>query len=130
MLLHSWPEAHALQTAPAAPHDEFVSIESGSHVPALQQPVQSEPPQVQAPLMHCSPLAHMLQAAPPMPHSIPVCELYGTQVLPLQQPLGHEVALQMHCPVPVSHASPEGHAAQLAPPAPHSIPVCEAYSTH
>jgi hypothetical protein len=37
----------------------------------------------------------------------------------LQQPLGHELASQTHCPVVLSHSCPVGHAAQIAPPAPH-----------
>jgi hypothetical protein len=42
-------------------------------------------------------------------------------VLLLQQPLGQDAALHTHAPVAVSHAWPVGHAAHVAPPAPHEV---------
>ena len=75
VLLHSWPVAHAAQLAPPAPHDEFDSLESASHVALpLQQPEHDPPPHVHVPLEHASPLPHALQVAPLVPHSLDVCE--------------------------------------------------------
>lgn len=118
--LHSWPVAHAPQVAPPAPHDVFDSLESASQDPPVQQPAQDEPPHVHAPIEHESPLPHTLHAAPAVPHWLPDCEAKGTHVLPLQQPAGHEVASQTHFPLEV-HSSPDGQAAQVAPPVPHEV---------
>jgi hypothetical protein len=127
--LHSVPAPHALQVAPPAPHEEFVSAESGSHAPALQQPEQEEPPQVQAPLEHASPPLHGLHATPAVPHSLADWVAYGTQVSPLQQPPGHEVASHTHFPLDV-HSWPATHAAQLAPSVPQAPFDSEAYPLH
>jgi hypothetical protein len=43
------------------------------------------------------------------------------QVVPLQQPLGHDDALQTHCPLDVLQVSPPGHASHAAPPEPHDV---------
>jgi hypothetical protein len=116
---HSCPVAQALQTAPPAPHEPFVSVPSGSHVVPLQQPVQEAPPQVQSPSEQASPGAHAEHAAPPVPHSEPPCETYGTHTLPLQQPSGHDVASHTHCPFVLLHSWVGRHAAHVAPAAPH-----------
>jgi hypothetical protein len=68
LLLHSRPAPHAVQVAPAAPHDPFDSLASGSHDEPLQQPAHDPPPHVQAPLAHESPVPHALHAAPAVPH--------------------------------------------------------------
>lgn len=120
VVLHSWPVPHALQAAPPVPQELFDSEPSASHVPpAVQQPLQDEPPQVQVPDEHDCPDAHAEQAAPPVPHVPDDCDPKGTHVLPLQQPFGHEVASHTHCPVVVLQLSPDGQAAQAAPAAPH-----------
>ena len=67
-LLHSSPAPHAVQVAPAAPHDPLDSLASGSQLVPLQQPAHDPPPQVHAPLEHESPLPHALHAAPAVPH--------------------------------------------------------------
>jgi hypothetical protein len=68
-VLHSRPDEHALQVAPAEPHDELVSLPSGTHIEPLQQPEHDPPPHVHVPLEQACPLPHGLQAAPPVPHS-------------------------------------------------------------
>ena len=73
--LHTWPDAHAAQVAPPAPHEAFDSLASGSHVPALQQPAHVAPPHEQAPLVHVCPELHALHAEPPVPHSLADCEV-------------------------------------------------------
>ncbi len=50
--------------------------------------------------------------------------------MPLQQPLGHDAASQTHCPLAVSHAWPDAHAAHAAPPEPHEVVDSLAYSSH
>jgi hypothetical protein len=100
------------------PHDELDSLESASHEPALQQPAHELLPQPQAPPEHAWPEAHEPHAAPAVPQALDDCDAYGTHALPLQQPLGHDVALQTHWPVLVSHCCPDAHAVQPAPAVP------------
>jgi hypothetical protein len=69
--LHTWPDAHAEQAAPALPHDVADSLDSASHVPPLQQPGHDVPPQEHSPPEHDCPEEHALHAAPPMPQSAP-----------------------------------------------------------
>jgi hypothetical protein len=73
VVLHCWPLAHALQAAPLAPHEVFDSIENGSQVAPLQQPMHDAPPQVHDPSVHDSPAAHAPHAAPPAPHCDSLC---------------------------------------------------------
>ena len=51
-------------------------------------------------------------------------------MLPLQHPLGHDAASHTHWPLLVLQASPLGHDAHAAPPAPHSALVSLASATH
>jgi hypothetical protein len=46
-------------------------------------------------------------------------------VLPTQQPLGHELESQTHAPASVEQSWFAPHAAQLAPPVPHEVGVCD-----
>jgi hypothetical protein len=73
VLLHSRPIGHCVHVAPFAPHDWVDSAESGSHVPALQQPAHGLPePQLQVPPVHVSPVPQVPHAAPPLPHALDV----------------------------------------------------------
>jgi hypothetical protein len=101
----------------------------------LQHPAgQDAASQTHRPLVtsHSCPTLHAPQAAPPLPHAALDCEAYALHdpaEPPLQQPAAHVLASQTHAPCVVSH-SPPAHAAQAAPPAPHTDAVCEAYGTH
>jgi len=99
-LLHSSPDAHAVQATPAAPHEPVDSDAYGSHVPLgppMQQPFAHEwASQLHVPVVVSqTPFAQLEHAAPAVPHCPPFCEAYGTQRLPLQQPPGHDAASQM-----------------------------------
>jgi hypothetical protein len=126
VVLHSCPDEHAAHAAPPAPHEEFDSLASASHVEPLQQPLHDVVPHEHTPLEQVSPPPHDAHAAPAVPQEEFVCEAYGTHVFPLQQPFGHEVASQTHCPVPVLHSWPDAHAAQVVAPVPHEAFVSEA----
>jgi hypothetical protein len=130
VLLHSWPAEHAAHVAPLAPHEEFDSLESASHVVPVQHPEHDVPPHVHTPLEHAWPLLHGAHAAPAVPHDAFDCEVYASHVVPLQQPLGHEVASQTHLPVLLSHSWPDAQALQVAPPVPHEPFDSEAYASH
>ena len=75
VLLHSWPDAQAAHAAPLAPQEVFDSLDRASQVPALQQPVQDAPLQLQTPLVHESPPAHAAQLAPLVPHCDVDCDV-------------------------------------------------------
>jgi hypothetical protein len=75
VFVHCWPEGHAPQAAPFAPHEELDSLEYASHDPPVaQHPLQEVEPHEQAPLEQVSPVAHAVQAAPDVPHSLEDCE--------------------------------------------------------
>jgi len=129
--LHTWPDAHAEQAAPPAPHEELDSLENDSHVvPPLQQPAHAVPPHEHAPPEHVCPEEQAPQAAPPAPQSASDWEVKGTHALPLQQPVAQELASQTHFPVVVLHSCPEAHTAHVAPPAPHDGLDSEPYVSH
>jgi len=132
--LHSCPAGHAAHAAPPAPHEVLDSpLVGSSHVSlAVQHPGHDVPAHEQAPAEHEEPLRHALHAAPPVPHSAVDWEGPTSTQAPiaLQQPPGHEVALQAHLPVVVSHVWSAAHAEQLAPPMPHSFAVSEVCDTH
>src|SRR6202041_1730833 len=72
-LLHSCPDPHAPQLAPAVPHELFDSEAYSSHVLPLQQPLAHE----WASQMHCPVLVlqslfvgHAPQVTPPAPHDV------------------------------------------------------------
>ena len=67
-VLHTVLAGHASQVTPAAPHNELVSLASGSQLDPLQQPAHEDPPQVHEPLEHESPAAHEVHVAPSVPH--------------------------------------------------------------
>lgn len=129
---HSWPAAHATQTAPPAPHAAVDSMPAGKHAPpAVQQPLGHElglhthwPP----PVSHVCPDAHAAQSVPPAPHEPVVSLASGSHVPPdVQQPL--------HCAPPHVHAPPEhvppaAHGAHAAPALPHDVADCDAYGSH
>ncbi len=69
--LHCWPEAHAAQPAPLAPHVMLFSFASWTQEPLLQQPLHDVPPQLHLPLVHALPAPHEEHAAPAVPHSVP-----------------------------------------------------------
>jgi hypothetical protein len=131
-LRHSCPIAQEMHAAPAEPHDVSDSLESGSHVPALQQPVQEVPPHVQVPFEHASLTSQALQVPPPVPHALADCDEEGTQEPPLlQHPLGHDVESQTHRPFVVSHRWPVGeHPPHAAPPVPHEEFDWDANGSH
>jgi len=130
--LQSRPGAHAAHAAPFAPQEVADSAVGTSHVlPGVQQPGHDVPPHEHDPFVHGSPFTHAAHAPPPVPHWADVCEENGTHPpVALQQPLGQDVGLHRHCPLLVSHATPAAHAAQAAPPMPHSFDDCEACETH
>jgi hypothetical protein len=69
--LHSWPEPHAEQLAPAVPQEPFDWEPNATQVVPLQQPLGHEvASQTQVPfdLLHSSPEPHASHAAPPVPH--------------------------------------------------------------
>ena len=99
-------------------------------LPAVQQPAQAPPPQLQVPPEHVAPDAHALQAAPPVPHCVLDCDAADTHVPPLQHPLGQEVASHTHAPVDRSHSCPEPHPMHVTPPVPHAAVDCDPYGTH
>ncbi len=132
-VLHAWPEAHAAQAPPPVPHSVLVCEATATHVPLLQQPVAHEAAlQVHWPVevSHVWPEAQAAQAAPPVPHPPLVSFASGTHEAPSQQPDAHEVALQTHSPVALSHVWPAAHATQAGPPLPHSLFVSLASGTH
>jgi hypothetical protein len=116
------------QVAPPVPHEELDSPEYASQLPALQQPiVQAPPPQEHDPFAQESPVAHMPQALPPLPQALLDCADCAMHwPVELQQPLGHDVALQTHCPME-PQAWPVPHAAQAAPPVPQLVADCWLY---
>jgi hypothetical protein len=72
-LTHASPVLHAVQAAPAVPHDAADCEAYGSHVLPLQQPFGHETAsQTHFPvlLLHSCPEAHALQLAPPVPHEV------------------------------------------------------------
>jgi hypothetical protein len=123
-LSHSWPDRHAPQVAPPAPHEAFDSDAYALHVP-LAPPLQHPLGQVMASheqtptVVSQRPFAQDPHAAPPLPHCKEDSDAYGTHALPLQQPFAHEVASQTHSPVALLHSCPAPHAAQVAPAVPH-----------
>ncbi len=127
---HVCVASHGAQAAPLEPHSLFVSSESDTHEPLSQQPEHAVPAQVQAPPEHAWLPSHAAQASPPVPHSLLVCEAKSTHEAPSQQPVAHEIALQMHWPVEVSHVWPPVHATQATPPLPHASVVSLASGTH
>lgn len=71
-------------------------------------------------VLQTSPTPHAAHAAPAAPQEEFVSEAYGSHApLEVQQPFGQDAELHTHCPVVVLQASPAGHAAHVAPPAPH-----------
>ncbi len=107
MELQFWPEPHAAHTLPLAPHAIAVSLASGVHTPAEQQPEHGWLPQSHAPLVQAWPVAHAPHATPPVPHAEPDCPAPpAIKHAPAesQQPFGHDVASQTHWPVDVSHS--------------------------
>lgn len=121
VVLHSSPEPHAAHATPPAPQEPLFSLAYGSHVPLLQHPAQTVPPQVHDPIEHDSPLAHEPHVAPAVPQEVPLCAANGSHEPvgpPAQQPFAHDVESQMHAPA--LHSRPEPHAAQATPPLPHS----------
>jgi hypothetical protein len=53
VVLHCCPPLHTTHAAPPAPHAELFSLESGSQLVPLQQPVHPvAPPQEQTPFEH------------------------------------------------------------------------------
>jgi hypothetical protein len=130
LLLHSWPEAHAEQLAPPAPHKVFDSDPYGSHVLPLQQPFgQDDALHTHWPVLvlHCWPEAHPVQLAPPTPHMELLSLESGSHVDPLQQPAQDDPP---HVHTPEVHAWPEAHAPQAPPAVPQSDADCEEYATH
>ncbi len=97
----------------------------------MQQPLGHEvASQTHCPVasLHSWPVAHAPHVAPPVPHEPFDSLAYASHVPvtpPLQQPLGQVLASQAHSPLVVSHRL-LAHAAQVAPPAPHSDGDCEA----
>ena len=96
LVSHSWPEAHAAQSVPEAPHDAVDSLASGSHVaPDVQQPAHAEPPQVHAPPEQLPPAAHGAHVAPALPHDAADCASHVSHwPLAVQHPPAHVVGPQ------------------------------------
>jgi hypothetical protein len=69
LVLHCWPDAHAMQVAPPIPHMELVSLESGSHADPLQHPAHDVPPHEHMPAEQACPDAHALHVTPAVPQS-------------------------------------------------------------
>ena len=118
------PFAHVAHAAPAAPHWPADCDAYGTHTPpAPQQPPGHElASHAHAPVvvLQAWPDGHAAQLAPPLPHEALDSAAYGSHTPPdVQQPSGQEAGLHAHCPVVVLHCSPAGHAAHVAPAAPH-----------
>ena len=124
-LLHSSPDAHALQVAPPAPHDPLPSLARGSHVPtAVQHPEHEPPPQVHAPLEQLCPLPQAAHVAPFVPQEPLVCAEYASHVpAAVQHPMEHDAASQMHCPAALQ-AWPFAQELQVAPLVPQDPNDC------
>lgn len=114
-LPHSWFVPQAAQAAPFAPQWAFVAV---THWPLEQQPLQTVPPQLQAPALQVWPDAQVPQVLPPEPQAAVVCCATAMHCVPWQQPLGQEVALQTHAPV-LPQVWPAPQLAHAAPPVPH-----------
>jgi len=126
---HASPLLQGLQLAPAAPHCVMDCEAYGTHVLPLQQPPGHEvASHTHLPLgVHSWPVAHGPQVAPPVPHEPFDSEANASQVPlvpPTQQPFGQVFGSHEQRPSVVSHR-PFAHAAQAAPPAPHSEADCE-----
>lgn len=124
---HAWVAAHAAQPTPPVPHSLLFSLAHGTHALPLQQPSGHEVgSQTHWPVvvLHSWPVTHVVQVEPAGPHSALVSLPSATHRLPSQHPPGHVDASQMHWPevasLEVSQACPVVHAAQPAPPIPHS----------
>jgi hypothetical protein len=91
----------------------------------LQQPLEQEVAlHTHWPLLvlQAWPDAQEAQLAPFVPQELYDSAAQASHVpSDLQQPLGHEVASQTHCPVVLLHSWPDGHAAHVAPLAPHEV---------
>jgi hypothetical protein len=125
-LLHSWPDPHDPQLAPAVPHEPFDSEAYSSHVLPLQQPLAQEC----ASQMHCPVVVlqslfagHGPQLTPPAPHEVFDSPESGSHVPPLQQP-AHDDPPHVHAPL--EQESPLAHGLHVAPPVPHSPIDCAA----
>jgi len=120
--VHTWPEAQAVQAAPALPHWDADCADCATHVLPLQQPdgqvvlLQGE---THAPAVQDWPAEQPLQVAPPLPHWETVWLAWATQVLPLQQPLGQLVPLHGVVHTPAEQTFPLAHAEQVLPDLPH-----------
>jgi hypothetical protein len=129
-LLHSWPDAHAVQLAPAAPHELFDSDPYASHAPAaVQQPAgQEAASQTHCPvaLLHSWPATQALHVAPPAPHEPFDSFPSASHDDPLQQPPHDEPP---HEQTPLEQVSPLPHALHAAPAVPHSPAVSDAQGT-
>jgi len=129
VLLHSWPDAHAEQLAPATPHEPFDSEAYATHVVPLQHPPGHEVashthcPEL---LLHSSPEPQASHAPPPAPHERLDSLDSASHVDPLQQP-AHDPPPHAHAPL--VHMSPVPQGPQLAPSEPHSLGDCAAYKT-
>lgn len=137
--------SHVVQAPPPAPQ---LVTEGTSHVDPEQQPdAHVCAHDWHTPLTHESPPGHAAHAAPFVPHEEGDSDWYGTHVVPLQQPAEHELPSHTHLPpthscpepqawpvpqvhTPAVHASPEGHAAQAAPPVPQKVDVSEESGRH
>jgi hypothetical protein len=80
-------------------------------------------------MTHFAPLVQAPHAAPPVPHEAFDSEAYGSHApFAVQQPFGHDVPLQVHCPL--LHTWPAAHAVQAAPAVPHEWLAWEANASH
>jgi hypothetical protein len=131
VLSHS-PFAQTAQSAPPAPHCEADCDAKATQALPAQQPLGHEAAsQTQRPVdvSHSWPAPQDAQLAPAVPQDALDSDAHGTQVLPRQQPLGHDVASQTHCPLPLQ-SWPDAHVRQAAPAAPHEALLSLASGSH